>query len=93
MSSNLPLVHLSHRVLPFLLNFRCMAEGDTNIPLQQIYANSKEVLIIEGGVMSSEYGIRESVDSLCRDIAPNVQYVQYLSKSRITSPQTHERLI
>ena len=31
--------------------------------------------------------IRESVDSLCRDGA-NTQYMQYLSKSRITSPQT-----
>ena len=31
--------------------------------------------------------IRESVDSLCRDGA-DVQYMQYLSKSRITSPQT-----
>ena len=31
--------------------------------------------------------IRESVDSLCRDGA-NMQYIQYLSKSRMTSPQT-----
>ena len=31
--------------------------------------------------------IRESVDSLCRDGA-DVQYMQYLSKSRITLPQT-----
>ena len=31
--------------------------------------------------------IRESVDSLCRDGA-DVQYMQYLSKSCITSPQT-----
>ena len=31
--------------------------------------------------------IRESVDSLCRDGA-DAQYIQYLSKSRITSPQT-----
>ena len=30
--------------------------------------------------------IRESVDSLCRDGA-NAQYMQYLSKCRITSPQ------
>ena len=30
--------------------------------------------------------IRESVDSLCRDGA-NVQYMQYLRKSRIISPQ------
>ena len=32
--------------------------------------------------------IRESVDSLCRD-GTDMQYMQYLSKSRITSPQTH----
>ena len=32
-------------------------------------------------------GIRESVDSLCRDGA-DAQYMQYLSKSRITSLQT-----
>ena len=31
--------------------------------------------------------IGESVDSLCRDGA-DAQYMQYLSKSRITSPQT-----
>ena len=31
--------------------------------------------------------IRESVDSLCRDGA-DAQYMHYLSKSRITSPQT-----
>ena len=33
------------------------------------------------------WDIRESVDSLCRDGA-DAQYMQYLSKSRITSPQT-----
>ena len=36
---------------------------------------------------SSLLTIRESVDSLCRDGADG-QYMQYLSKSRITSPQT-----
>ena len=35
----------------------------------------------------SMYLIRESVDSLCRDGA-DAQYMQYLSKSSITSPQT-----
>ena len=35
----------------------------------------------------SKLYIRESVDSLCRDGA-DMQYMQYLSKSRITSPQT-----
>ena len=38
------------------------------------------------------YTIRESVDSLCRDGA-DAQYMQYLSKSRITSPQTRKKLI
>ena len=36
--------------------------------------------------------IRESVDSLCRDGA-DAQYMQYLSKSHITSPQTRKKLI
>ena len=60
MSSNLPLICWSHRVLLFLLNFPCMAEEghklEINMPLQQIYANSKRGLIMEEGVMSSEYG-------------------------------------
>ena len=55
MSSNLPLVRWSHGVLPFLL---CMAGGggklEINIP--PIYANSKGGIIIEEGIMSSEYG-------------------------------------
>ena len=38
------------------------------------------------------FPIRESVDSLCSDGA-DVQYMQYLSKSRITSPQTRQKLI
>ena len=41
---------------------------------------------------SSGLCIRESVDSLCRDGA-DAQYMQYLSKSRITSPQTRKKLI
>ena len=36
--------------------------------------------------------VRESVDSLCRDGA-DAQYMQYLSKSRITSPQTPKKFI
>ena len=36
--------------------------------------------------------IRESVDPLCRDGA-DAQYMQYLSKSHITSPQTRKKLI
>ena len=55
MSSNLPLVRRSCRVLPFLLNFLCMAKGckleiNIHVPSQQIYANSKGGgLIIERG--------------------------------------------
>ena len=37
--------------------------------------------------MAPTRNIRESVDSLCRDGA-DAQYMQYLSKSRITLPQT-----
>ena len=48
MSSNLPLVHQSRRVLPFLLciiKFSMYGQGghklEINIPPQQIFANSK----------------------------------------------------
>ena len=51
-----------------------------NIPLTDIHA------------IASGPAIRESVDSLCRDGA-DAQYMQYLSKSRITSPQTRKKLI
>ena len=40
---------------------------------------------VPGTVWGRDY-IRESVDSLCRDGA-DAQYMQYLSKSRITSTQ------
>ena len=43
-------------------------------------------IILRGSLHLGLY-IRESVDSLCRDGA-DAQYMQYLSKSRITSPQT-----
>ena len=36
--------------------------------------------------------VRESVDSLCRDGA-DAQHMQYLRKSRITSPQIHSKFI
>ena len=63
MSSNLPLIRRSRRVLLLILiNFSMYGRGghklEINIPPQQIYANSKGGLIIEGGVMSSEYGIQ-----------------------------------
>ena len=41
-----------------------------------------KALIVQVGTVD----IGESVDSLCRDGA-DAQYIQYLSKSRITSPQ------
>ena len=53
MSSNLPLVRRSRRVLPYGWGGRKL---EINIPPQQIYANSKRGLIIKGSVMSSEYG-------------------------------------
>ena len=61
MSSNLPLVRWSRRVLLFLLNFPCMAKRGIN--WRHIYLCSKFIqivrgqLIIEGGVMLSEYGM------------------------------------
>ena len=36
--------------------------------------------------------IRESVDSVCKD-GTDAQYMQYLNKNRITSPQTRKKLI
>ena len=47
-----------------------------------------EVILKRGCVfLASEQGlVRESVDSLCRE-GTDTQYMQYLSKSRITSPQ------
>ena len=39
-----------------------------------------------GALEQDKKFIRESVDSLCRDGA-DAQYMQYLSKSRITSPK------
>ena len=45
------------------------------------------VLLVVGVTMDNTMdNIRESVDSLCRDGA-DAQYMQYLRKSRITSPQ------
>ena len=46
----------------------------------------------ESAIVGHSKSIRESVDSLCRDGA-DAQYMQYLSKSRITSPQTRKKLI
>ena len=52
MSSNLPLVCLSRRVLPWSGGLKL----EINIPLQRIRTKWKGGLINEGGVISSEYG-------------------------------------
>ena len=58
MSSNLPLVRQSCRVLPFL--FFIYGQGghklEINTPPQQIFPNSKGRLIIKGVVILSESG-------------------------------------
>ena len=55
-SSNHPFVHQSHRVIKFSMYGQGGRKLEINVPLQQIYANSKGGVIIEGGVMSSECG-------------------------------------
>ena len=54
-------------------------------PIPKLYSSANNM---DPGPIPSELqvgnNIRESVDSLCRDGA-DVQYMQYLSKSRITS--------
>ena len=52
MSSNLPLVRRSRRVLPWSGGLKL----EINIPSQRIGAKWKGGLINEGGVISSEYG-------------------------------------
>ena len=52
MSSNLPLVRRSRRVLPWSGGLKF----EINIPSQRIRAKWKGGLINEGGVISSEYG-------------------------------------
>ena len=53
MSSNLPLVRRSRRVLPWSGGLKL----EINIPSQQIRAKWKGGLINEGGVISSAYGM------------------------------------
>ena len=59
MSSNLPLVRRSRRVLPWSGGGLKL---EINIPSQRIRAKWKGGLINEGGVISSEYG-SSSVES------------------------------
>ena len=59
LSSNLPLVHRSRRILPWCIYTLSDGGGlklEINIPLQRICAKWKGGLINEGGVISSEYG-------------------------------------
>ena len=51
-----------------------------------------ECMVVSPTITFQGIYIRESVDSLCRDGA-DAQYMQYLSKSRITLPQTRKKLI
>ena len=61
---------------------------DTSLKRKIIWSCKFEPLLYECASLPL---IRESVDSLCRDGA-DAQYMQYLSKSRITSPQTRKSL-
>ena len=61
MSSNLPLVRRSRRVLPWSGGLKL----EINIPSQQIRAKWKGGLINEGGVISSEYGKCAHAQSVC----------------------------
>ena len=66
MSYNLPLIRRSPRVLPFLLNFPCMAEGGIKLYLRSKFTQIvRGGLIIEGGIMSSEYGMLFVTHLLC----------------------------
>ena len=65
-----------------------------SLTVAPLYESSGVLLEIESQATEGVSGcvIRESVDSLCRDGA-DAQYMQYLSKSHITSPQTRKKLI
>ena len=63
MSSNLPVVRRSRRVLPWLGGGGGGLKLEINIPSQRIRAKWKGGLINEGGVISSEYGT--SVQQRC----------------------------
>ena len=58
MSSNLPLVRRSRRVLPWSGGLKL----EINIPSQRIRAKWKGGLINEGGIISSEYGISKQLN-------------------------------
>ena len=63
MSSNLPVVRRSRRVLPWSGGGGGGLKLEINIPSQRIRAKWKGGLINEGGVISSEYGKQNKMHS------------------------------
>ena len=53
---------------------------------QYVYCTDKAITFVSFSYPQLAFNIRESVDSLCRDGA-DTQYMQYLSKSRITDDE------
>ena len=64
---------------------------EINIPPQQIYANSMGVLIIEGGVMSSEYDMRLTHMNVWESMGKTYSCMQFI-KSRIFTTSHHARI-
>ena len=78
---------------PLSLRHRCWIQRpSTTVALLRIVLATERFENATSSRSTIDSTIRESVDSLCRDGA-DAQYMQYLSKSRITSPQTRKKLI
>ena len=58
---------------------------EINIPSQQIYANSKGGLIIEGGVMSSEYGISKHCFMLLKQFKESLNNCPFAEMAKFPS--------
>ena len=71
--------------IPSNYRYRCWI--DLDLPADNIFTFTDVYPITVTGKCCSSKGIRELVDSLCRDGA-DAQYMQHSSKSHITSPQT-----
>ena len=71
--------------IPRDYRYRCRV--DLDLPADNIFNFTDVYPITVTGKCCSSKGSTESVDSLCRD-GTNAQYMQYLNKGRITSPQT-----
>ena len=83
MSSNLPLVRRSRRVLPWSGGLKL----EINIPSQRIRAKWKGGLINEGGIISSEYG---TCELRATEYGPLTNYSELQSWSLWTcAPSTH----